>query len=207
MAQRISNLYRLVTLPGFYKALSGLLGGESGRARFVADLLKPKPGMKILDCGCGPAPLFPYLSGTDYTGIDINPRHIADARARFGDKACFIVGDVTRDLPEHTNAFDLVLVSALLHHLDDEEADRLLVALTQMTKFGGRIVTIDSIWLPRQNPIAWLLNKLDSGMNVRTQAGYLKLVSGLPLGVETRIYRDLMRIPYDHFCMSLTKLA
>jgi len=162
MPQRITGLYRLVTLPGFYKALGSLLGAERARVRFVAEMLKPAPGFKVLDCGCGPATMFAYFTDTDYTGIDINPRHIAHARERYGDRGRFFVGSATDDFGELSCTFDLVLVSALLHHLGDDEADRLLTSLCAMTKIGGRIVTLDSIWLPEQNSIAWALNKLRS---------------------------------------------
>jgi hypothetical protein len=65
-------------------------------------------------------------------------------------------------------------------------------------------VTIDNVWLPGQHFLATFANRLDSGLNVRTPEQYTSLVSHLPLHVEQRIYRDLLRIPYDHFCMTLT---
>jgi hypothetical protein len=94
----------------------------------------------------------------------------------------------------------------LLHHLDDDQARRLFRAVAGMVKPTGRIVTIDNVWLPQQSIVAKLVNSLDSGMNVRTPEQYVDLVAHLPLRVDQRIYRDLLRIPYDHFCMTLTPL-
>jgi SAM-dependent methyltransferase len=140
-----------------------------------------------------------------YTGSDLNPKCIARAQMLYGDRGRFLVGDAARDLPSSGASFDLIIVSAILHHLDDLEARRLFKALVDLVKPDGRIVTIDNVWLPRQNPIAKLVNALDSGMNVRTPDQYIRLLEDLPMRVEPRIYRDLLRIPYDHFCMTLTR--
>ena len=205
MAQRISKLYRLVTLPSFYKGLMALLGADRAMSRLVAEVYRVREGMKVLDVGCGPASVFPYLPRVDYTGMDLNPLHIEQAKALYGAAGRFLVGDATRQLQKEAGTFDLVIVGALLHHLDDEEARGLLERLCGMVRPGGRIVTFDNVWLERQNPIAWSLNKLDSGVNVRSVAGYRGLVAGLPVEIEDRLYRDFLRIPYDHFSMILTR--
>jgi ubiquinone/menaquinone biosynthesis C-methylase UbiE len=205
MSQRISNLYRLVTLPSVYKGLMTALGAERAKARLAQELYRAAPGAKVLDVGCGPASIFPYLPKVDYIGMDLNPKHIEYAIARYGNEGRFLVGDASRQLQGEEETFDLVIVSALLHHLDDDRARDMLAGLCRLTKPGGRIVTFDNVWLDKQNPVAWSLNKLDSGLNVRFEAGYRDLVAGLPLTIEGRLYRDLLRIPYDHFSMTLTK--
>ena len=204
MAQRISSLYRLVTFPRAYAGLQDLLRRSNGRGRFLDEIVRSKPGMKVLDVGCGPASLFPYLAGARYTGIDLNPKSIEHAKILYGDRGRFLVGDVARGLPDDVVDFDLIIVSALLHHLDDAQAQALFSRLASRLKPEGRIVTIDNVWLPKQHFIAKMANRLDSGLNVRTPEQYTNLVAHLPLRVEQRIYRDLLRIPYDHFCMTLT---
>ena len=205
MSQRISNLYRLVTIPAVYKGLMAALGAERAKARLARELYHVAPGSKVLDVGCGPASLFPYMPKVDYTGMDLNPKHIAYANAAYGEQGRFLVGDASTDLQEEEGTFDLVIASALLHHLDDDRARDMLDRLCRLLKLGGRIVTFDNVWLEKQNPVAWSLNKLDSGLNVRFEAGYRDLVAGLPVTVEGRVYRDLLRIPYDHFSMILTR--
>ena len=205
MSQRISNLYRLITVPAVYKGLMAVLGAERARTRLAQELYCVRPGVKLLDAGCGPAATYPYLPEVDYTGIDLNPQHIAHAKKLYGHKARFMVGDASRDLAAEEGTFDIVLVSALLHHMDDDAARRMLELLCRLLKPGGRLVTFDNVWLDRQNPIAWALNKLDSGLNVRRASEYRRLVTGLPVSIEERLYRNLLRIPYDHFSMILTK--
>jgi ubiquinone/menaquinone biosynthesis C-methylase UbiE len=201
VAQRISGAYRLITIPSIYKMLMFSLGADKAIARYVDDVLQPRAGMKILDVGCGPANVLSYLPPVDYTGIDLNEKHIACARQRYGDRGRFIVGNAANDLKQEENTFDLINVSALLHHLGDSEAVSLFTSLKRLLKENGRIVTIDNVWLPKQRVALKLINKLDSGINIRTPEGYLGLLSGLGFDIQTRVFHDLLRIPYDHFIM------
>lgn len=204
MAQRVSRLYHLVTLPRFYAGLQNLLAGSNSRQRFLDEIIRPSPGMKVLDVGCGPGSLFPHLADTRYTGIDLNAQSIEHARNLYGGRGRFLVGDVAAGLPADVADFDLIIVSALLHHLDDAQARALFSRLADLLRPSGRIVTIDNVWLPKQHLVARLVNYMDSGLNVRTPEQYRSLVAHVPLRIEQRIYRDLLRIPYDHFCLILT---
>src|SRR5262245_50257229 len=201
MAQRISGAYRLITVPEIYKGLMRALGSDRSVRTYVNDFLKPKPGEKLLDVGCGPAQVLPYLPEVDYVGIDLNEKHIAYAREHFGARGRFIVGNAAEDLNQEAGSFDLINVSALLHHLGDKEAVYLFSGLKRLLKAGGKIVTIDNVSLPKQRFAVRLLNALDSGLNIRTPEGYVGLLSGLGFELETHIFHDLLRIPYDHFVM------
>jgi len=201
VAQRISGAYRLITVPSIYKGLMFSLGADRAISRYVDEILQPKPGMKVLDVGCGPANVLAYLPSVDYTGIDLNEKHIAHARERYGARGRFIVGNATDDLKQEERAFDLINVSALLHHLADDEAISLFRSLKRLLKDDGKIVTFDNVWLPSQRIVVKLINKLDSGMNIRTPEGYLRLLNGLGFEVQTRVFHDLLRIPYDHVVM------
>ncbi len=201
MAQRISGAYRLITVPGIYKGLMRALGSDRSIRTYVTDFLAPMPGQKVLDVGCGPAQVLPYLPQVDYVGIDLNEKHIAFARENFGARGRFIVGNAAEDLNQEAGSFDLINVSGLLHHLDDKEAISLFAGLKQLPKSDGRIVTFDNVHLPKQRLTVRLLNALDSGLNVRTPEGYVGLLNGLDFEVKTHIFHDLLRIPYDHFIM------
>ena len=126
MSQRISKLYHLVTIPAIYKGLMSALGAERARQRLARELYTVPPGGKVLDVGCGPGSIYPYLPEVDYTGIDLNPKHVEHARALYGDRARFLVGDASSDLQGEAGTFDLVVASALLHHLDDDQARGML---------------------------------------------------------------------------------
>jgi SAM-dependent methyltransferase len=201
MAQRISGAYRLITIPSIHKGLMFLLGADKAITRYVNEVLRPTPGMKMLDVGCGPANILSYLPPLDYTGIDLNEKHIVYARARYGNRGRFIAGNAADELKQEGNEFDLINVSALLHHLTDDEAILLFASLPRLLKPNGRIVTIDNVWLPRQRIAVRLFNHLDSGTNIRTPEGYLRLLNGRGLDIQTHFLNDLLRIPYDHIIM------
>ena len=177
------------------------LGADRSIARYVDEALQPKAGMMILDVGCGTANILSYLPPVDYTGIDLNEKHIAFARQKFGDRGRFIVGNAADDLKQGEKTFDLISVAGLLHHLADDEAVSLFRSLKRLLKTDGRIVTFDNVWLPKQRVAVRLINKLDSGTNIRTPEGYLRLLTGLGYDIQTLLFNDLLRIPYDHFVM------
>lgn len=200
MAERITGLYRAIRLPAVYKGLMSALGADNAIRRYVSEVLEPAAGIKMLDVGCGPANVLAYLPELDYTGIDHNDNHIAFARQRYGSRGRFIVGSADQ-LEQDGESFDLINVSAILHHLDDDQAKAMFKSLKPLLKDGGRITTIDNVWLPGQRAVVKLINNLDSGMNIRTPEGYLGLMSGLGYDIQHRIFHDLLRVPYDHFVM------
>jgi SAM-dependent methyltransferase len=201
VAQRITGVYKLITIPAIHKGLMFSLGADRAITRYVEDVLQPKADMKMLDVGCGPANVLAYLPQLDYTGIDLNRKHIAYAWQRYPGRGRFIVGNAADNLGQEERTFDLINVSALLHHLGDDDAVSLFTSLKRLLKANGRIVTIDNVWLPRQRAAVRLFNALDSGTNIRTPEGYLELLQGLDFDIQTRIFHDLLRIPYDHFTM------
>jgi SAM-dependent methyltransferase len=203
MSQRTTGLYRAITYPRVYKMLMEALGADAALRRW-ADILATKPGIRLLDVGCGTANIRAYLSDIDYVGIDLNPRHIAFAKARYGNAGTFLVGDAS-SLKER-GSFDLISASALLHHLNDNQARQFFQSLAPMLRSDGRIVTLDPVWLPQQRIIGRILKAIDSGKHIRTQSGYLALLNGLPFTTRSETVHDLLRIPYDHFIMTITKM-
>ena len=49
----------------------------------------------MLDLGCGPGELLPYLGDVHYIGVDVSEEYIASAKESFGTRAEFRVGDAT----------------------------------------------------------------------------------------------------------------
>ena len=95
------------------------------------------------------------MQGLNDTGRDLSPEHITNAIHAFGDKDRFIVGYETQDVEALSPPSDLVMFSALIHDLDDDEAQVLVSQPVSLTKLGGRILTTDSIiWLFYQKRIA-----------------------------------------------------
>jgi len=201
MSHRSTGIYRILESAAVYESFQQLLGGDAARRRFVHDFLRPFPGARILDIGCGTGTILGYLpSDVDYVGYDLNPRYIEDARRRYPGRGRFFCTRV-EEAPEEPGGFDLVLAMAILHHLDDSEADRLVASAHRNLRPGGSLVTLDPVRHPGQSPVARLLVALDRGRRVRTPEEYCDLAAAHFPSIATALLTDLMPIPYSHFLM------
>jgi SAM-dependent methyltransferase len=198
IVDRVASLLRL---PAAYRLFVRAIASDL-QGRYVAEYIKPSPGDKVLDIGCGPGDMFSSLPGVNYTGLDISPEYIAAARKRFGDKGRFLCSDVGQAAIERERgAFDLVLATGVLHHLDDERAARLFELARLALRHGGRLITYDGCYVPEQTRLArWVLSK-DRGKFVRPRDEYLRLASVCFSKIEPHIRHDLLRIPYTHLIM------
>ena len=190
-----------------YGAFKKLMVSSRQMERFVEEHIRPEPGSKILDIGCGLADILSYLPPTSsYTGFDANPDYIRKAQqihsARNATFRCQHVHAATLEDP---GSWDLVLANGVVHHLDDSEARTLFrIALTALRP-GGRLVTLDGVYEPGQSAAArWLISR-DRGQFVRTRGEYETLAREAFQQVEGRIEHHLLRLPYTHLIMECTK--
>jgi SAM-dependent methyltransferase len=209
MSQRTSGLYRLLEVPALYERVQRLLGADAARKRFVAEFLRPVPGARILDIGCGPGPLLEYLpADVDYTGYDLNASYIEAARRRYGARARFYhtrIGEEPAELEAWS--FDLVIAKGILHHLDDDEARQLLRAAFRYLRPGGFFVSLDGARHEGQRALARLILSLDRGRAVRDPAGYERLAREHTSAVEGVLITDWLAVPYSHYIMRAQKMA
>ena len=89
----------------------------------VMRLLRPLPGERVLDVGCGSGLHLQAFKrkGLDVTGLDPSPDMIDLARKRLGNQAELYPGQA-EDLPFEDNAFDVVCLITALEFVDDAEA-------------------------------------------------------------------------------------
>ncbi len=101
----------------------------------------------VLDVGCGEGmvlkSLEPDLEDTRCVAIDLDPDEVADARLRL--PFCDVRVGSIYDLPFETGAFDLVICSEVLEHLDDPAS-----ALAELCRVSSRycLVTVprEPLW-------------------------------------------------------------
>jgi SAM-dependent methyltransferase len=200
MAETTSGLRSILSNPLVYEIVQRLFGGFSGRRWLVERFIRPAKGDRVLDIGCGPADLLRSMPDVRYVGYDPSARYIESARERFADRGQFFVGRFGRnDLAEH-EPFDIALLTGVLHHLDDGEADDLIALLRAATRPGGRLITLDPVFLDKQNPIARKLIEWDRGANVRTGDAYRALAAAHFAGVRETILHKAVP-PYTLFIM------
>jgi len=185
-----------------YSLFARLIGATRGRQDYVQRYIRPRPGDRVLDIGCGPADILEALPEMDYTGFDISPEYIASARKRFGNRARFLCEDVgAASIEREQGTFDLVLATGVVHHLEDEQALKLFDLARRALRSQGRLITFDGCYVPGQSRFArWMLDK-DRGRFVRSREEYSRLASLRFSRVESHVRHDLLRIPYTHLIL------
>src|SRR6185437_10345080 len=188
---------RFLAIPRLYNSFANLVTAPDTHVRVVKEFLKVKSGDKVLDVGCGPGRMLHFLPDVTYCGIDISPEYIAAARTQYGTKGRFVVRPVTDNTTfDGLGKFDLVMVIAVVHHLTDMEACSLFRAAKAALNPGGRIVTLDNVFVPEQSSIARWIIKLDRGNNVRNRDEYFAIANRHFKKINVTILHDLLRIPY-----------
>lgn len=201
MLQRSTGPWAVLKRPSVYTAVQNLIGGPHLRHYIVERYIRPHPGDRVLDIGCGPADFAPLMPDVDYLGVDHNPDYIEQARSRYGGRARFLHADVCDANVGIDGAFDIIIAIGLLHHLGDPQAAALLAAASRRLKAGGRMVTIDPALTRPQHWMARLIIHNDRGRHVRSATEYERLVRPAFGNVVTEVRTDLLRLPYTHVIM------
>lgn len=97
-------------------------------------------GRRVLDAGCGSAPLTAQLRarGALVSGFDASAAMVDLARQRLGHDADVRVADLAAPLPYADGEFDDVVASLVLHYLEDWTGP--LAELRRVLKPGGRLL-------------------------------------------------------------------
>jgi SAM-dependent methyltransferase len=192
----------LLSLAPAYRLCSWTVGADQMRRQYSNEYIRAQPGQRVLDLGCGPGDMLEYLPDVDYEGYDISDAYIKAAQAKFGTRGKFfherVEGLKTRPWPE---PYDLVLGTAVLHHLSDEEAMSLFQIAARAGRPGGRLVTLDGCYRDGQSRIARTLLKMDRGQFVRSEEEYRRLAGTAFGSVRAAIREDLAAIPYTYIIM------
>lgn len=186
---------------GVYSLFARTIGATRGRRRYVERCVRPRPGDRILDIGCGPADILEALPEVEYHGFDLSRDYIAAAQKKFGKRGQFHVEPVNASLVERYAGFDLVLATGVLHHLPDAEARDLFRVAHSALKPGGRLVTLDGCFVEGQPALARYFLRQDRGEYVRNEAQYLALARETFSQVTPTVTGELLRVPYTHLIL------
>lgn len=201
MAQVTTGIRAVLSHPLVYNALQSLMGAEEGRTRIVCEYVRPFPGMRLLDLGCGTAEILSALpADITYVGYDMNPDYIAAARRRFPGRGTFHCRLLEQAEVAALEPFDVVLGIGVLHHLDDATARQFMAVAKGALKRGGRIYTVDPCYAPGQSRVARFLISHDRGQHVRNAESYRALSRGIAVEVSGSLVHRAW-IPYTHWHM------
>lgn len=196
----INKIRSTLSVPQAYKFFWHAVGGANYIRTMVGEHIQPTTPCRVLDIGCGPGTVVPYLGGCEYTGIDISADYIESARSRFPQASFHCDRVNSYKLPE-SSYFDRVLALGVVHHLDDDEALQLFETAHAALKPGGKLVTLDGVFVQGQSHIERLLLKRDRGEFVRDEKGYSQMANKIFSTVKVTIRHDLLRVPYSHIIM------
>ncbi|WP_373058058.1 class I SAM-dependent methyltransferase [Gemmatimonas sp.] len=103
-----------------------------------------KPGMRVLDVGCGTGVLLKQLRermpDARFLGVDAAPRMLAQARQRLGRRVPLVEGS-GEALPLSDRSVDAVVCTSALHYMAD--APRALSEMHRVLTPGGTLVLVD----------------------------------------------------------------
>lgn len=207
MAQKTDGLHAVLSHPRIYDFLQNLLGAKRARSKLIADHIRPRPGDRLLDIGCGTGELFSQLpDGLHYVGFDLSEPYIEAARHRYGmaQFECMDVSNYQVAGSDEQRA-DLVLAIGILHHLDDDQARALMRTAHAALKPGGRFISLDGTYVDGQSTIARALISRDRGQSIRTPEAYRALGEAEFDKVEARVRTDMLYVPYTHYVMECVR--
>jgi len=106
--------------------------------------------LRGLDVGCGTGRLLAFLHGAwpglKWTGLDLSPPYLAEARRLIGNTARVkLIEGAAEKLPFEDASLDLVVSSFLLHELPAEIRTRALAEMARVLRPDGLVVVVDSI--------------------------------------------------------------
>ena len=209
MAQVTSGIRRALSHPAVYDTLQWMVGVNKCRTILVNEYIRPEPGHRILDIGCGTGTLLSFLpDSVEYTGFDASAAYIRKARAHFKGRGNFVNQLLSEANIDQYRDFDRVVATGLLHHLDDTE----VTSLCQLAKkalrppghnqAGGRFHSLDCCYVDGMSPVSRFLIDRDRGQNVRTTSQFESLAGSVFDSVEGVHRNDMQTIPYDLFLMT-----
>ncbi|MGC2770547.1 MAG: class I SAM-dependent methyltransferase, partial [Candidatus Sulfotelmatobacter sp.] len=183
-----------------YQMWGSIVGADEYRKTLAKEHIRARQSDRILDVGCGPGSMVPYLPSSEYVGFDANPDYIQQAQRRFPE-AHFTCDQVNEyNLPQ-SEYFDIVIALGILHHLEDFEAVQLFRMARRTLKPDGRLITSDGVWLASQSKFAKFLLSRDRGRFVRQAEEYVALASTSFSSVSSAVRHDMLRIPYSHLIL------
>jgi len=202
LAQITTGIRGILSHPLIYNLVQNGLGVRRARRTLVDDYIPKKPALRMLDIGCGTAEILEFLpEDIDYTGFDASEDYIAQARKTFGHRGTFFA-DLVRDSHVHDmQGFDVVLAFGVLHHLDDDEAEKLIDLAASALKPDGILLTVDPCFVLGQSPVARWLIEHDRGQDVRPESGYRHLAERCFSRIDSTPRHDFLHVPYTYLIM------
>lgn len=187
----------ILDVPSLYQGFQEFWGFFNARFKAMDEFLPLKPGMKVLDIGCGPGYTLERLpAGLNYIGFDTDAGYIAHAQKRCGTKGTFYHRFFDAKTAKEFAGADVVMMNGVMHHIDDAELAQTLKNIHAALKPNGVLFTLDGCRYKGQSRLKKFMIDMDRGKFVRTEKGYRKLLEPLFSKVQMHVRENYARIPY-----------
>ena len=191
------SIKKILEIPEIYTIWQKIIGDYKLRKIYCHDFIRAKENDRVLDIGCGPANMVEYLpENVDYVGFDDSKKYIQSAKKKFPQQNYSFFAKRVNFAQNFDEKFDIIMANAILHHIDDEEADKLISFAKENLKSGARFITLDGVFVQNQSVIKKWILKNDRGKFVRTKDEYFKLFSKHFDNIKITVRDDLYNIPY-----------
>lgn len=177
MQKKILNF---IQSPTMYKFQQHLSGSDELHNYSIAEEVNLNDLKNVLDIGCGignDSKLFNNKT-TSYLGIDIDQKRIDFANQFYSNENVSFENTSINEL-KINQAFDLVLIFGVFHHLTDEEIENFVENIKLNSRYFKKIIILDPVKVHNQGVLATLFQILDVGANIKDENGYLKFFETL----------------------------
>ena len=163
---KTAEQYKQLSINEFTKAAKNYENDKAGIYKMcrkdyppILEEIRKKPFETLLDAGCGTAPMISLLAkeypDAHFTGLDLTPEMIKQAKAKGLRNTEFFVGDCEA-MPLPDESFDIVINSQSFHHYPDPQAFINEVA---------RVLRPDGMFILRDNTgskvTMWIINHIE----------------------------------------------
>lgn len=166
---------RLASVPWVFDGLRWVLeGGFVAHHRLLQQHFPVAPE-SLLDCGCGTGTFAGCFPKKSYVGIDLSRDYIARARQQNPDHRFHVMDATALQFP--SESFEAVIVSGVIHHMENSLAMRVLGEVRRLLKPAGKLlmwedVPTRSAW----NVVGQIAHRLDVGEYIRPASEYARLL-------------------------------
>ena len=144
--------------------------------------------LRIVDIACGTGE-FARVARGEYVGVDLDERHLAYARRKYGGAGREFRRADARSTGLPDKDFDVAWLLSFLHHTADEDVGPVLAEARRLAR--DRVLLIDLVPL-KYNPIGKLFYSLDQGKHIRPYELQLALVREHAEIVHSHVFRSGM---------------
>lgn len=160
-------LHAIVAIPPVYDFTQWLAGASIGRKIILKEYASLPPTGRALDVGGGTGLSRPLLPEQwNYCCLDPDPQKLEGFRAKFPQDESVEASGCK--IPLRDSSFDLVLMTAVSHHLTDEELEKSLSEISRVLRPQGMFLLLDAVWNP-SNLRGRLLWSVDRGSFPKTE--------------------------------------